>query len=109
MSNSSNTKEEKSNSIVLFQTEEKKSVKTKLSTLEQFKTEVDNTQTKDLMELGDFTINSIDDLLDEIKDLFPSSYVLTNILERASILRDNWMVKSIFYKNPSEENQIKSE
>lgn len=94
--------------IILFQ-DNKNSVKTKMGTLEQYKKEVEDTDTKDLMELGDFTINSIDDLLTDIKDLFPNSYVLDNILSKCEILKNNWMIKSIFFKNPSVENVIEKE
>lgn len=104
-------KEELSKSIVLFKQEPNTliNVKNKFSTLEKYKLEVDSTNTKDLMELGDFTINSIDDLLNDIRELFPNSYVLENLLSKCDILKDNWMTKSIFFNNPSVDNQIKNE
>jgi hypothetical protein len=74
-----------------------------------YKEEVLKTDVNDLLELGDFTVNSIDEIMDDIRELFPQSFILQQHLEKINILKENWMLKSIFYTAPSEKNQIKNE
>jgi len=98
------------NQIVLFQNENSNVIEhRKFSDLEIYKKEVDNTKTETLMELGDFTINSVNDVLNDIKEMFPNSFVLEKLLNKCQILTDNWMMKSTFLNIPSESNQIKEE